>query len=224
MTVVCALLFSAGCGQEMDNQRRVEPQEATALNPSGAASRALPENVVPASRKALRAIPVGAVQADRRWLKNADADPAGGYFTGFENSALVDKVPPQALQPYEKENRYEQLLQRGRERFNISCAPCHDQTGSGNGMVARRGLKFPPTYHSVRLRSKPLGYFFNVATNGRGDMAAYGDYLSTDDRWAIAAYVRTLQFSQHAPADVLSSSDRKQLQPGNGAGAGRKAP
>ena len=78
-------------------------------------------------------------------------------------------------------------------------------------MVARRGLKFPPTYHSDRLRGESLGYFFNVITNGKGQMPAYGDFLSTDDRWAIAAYVRTLQFSQHAPWDSLSKVDRQQL-------------
>ena len=83
-------------------------------------------------------------------------------------------------------------------------------------MVARRGLKFPPSYHTDRLRGQPLGYIFNVATQGHGRMPAYGDFLSTDDRWAIAAYERTLQFSQFAASDELTGNDLRELERQNG--------
>lgn len=103
------------------------------------------------------------------------------------------------------------LLLRGRERFLIHCSPCHDATGSGNGMVARRGFAYPPSYHSDRLRSKPLRYFYDVATEGIGKMPSYQTYLSERDRWAVAAYIRTLQFSQYAPVATLPAEDREAL-------------
>ena len=103
------------------------------------------------------------------------------------------------------------LLTRGRERYAIHCVPCHDSTGSGNGMAARRGMAHPPSYHTSRLRAKPIEDIFAVATNGRGAMPAYGELVSDSDRWAIAAYVRALQFSQFAALEQLSHQDRAAL-------------
>ena len=140
------------------------------------------------------------MQDDAAWLTLAARNDEGGYLSGKADGQLVDTVPPQAL----VDIGYERLIRRGQERFDVSCVPCHDLTGSGNGMVPRRGFPQPPSYHTDRLRGMPLGYFYNVITNGRGQMPAYGDFLSTDDRWAIAAYVRTLQFSQDA--DLNGSS------------------
>ena len=105
------------------------------------------------------------------------------------------------------------LLNRGRERYQIHCSPCHGLAGNGDGMVARRGLAYPPSYHSDRLRSKPIKYFFEVATQGIKKMPSYEQYVSVDDRWAIAAYVRALQLSQHAPVDALSAQDKEALKP-----------
>ncbi len=204
----CLFLVLTSCGQEMENQRRVESQEQTDIFPDDTASRAVPEHAIVASDSAVESVSAGPTHPNRRWLKSADKDDAGGYLTGKNKGQLVNTIPDQVLERYD----YETLIFRGRERFNISCVPCHDQTGSGNGMVARRGLKFPPSYHTDRLRNQPLGYIFNVATNGRGQMPAYGDFLSTDDRWAIAAYVRTLQFSQYAPTSELTEADLKQTE------------
>ena len=198
----------SGCGQEMENQRRVESQEQTDAFADGSASRAIPVHAIIASASAAESVSVNQVRANRRWLESADANDTGGYLTGKSEGELVNTIPDQVF----LRDDYGKLIQRGRERFAISCVPCHDQTGSGNGMVARRGLKFPPSYHTDRLRRQPLGYIFNVATNGRGQMPAYGDYLSPDDRWAIVAYVRTLQFSQYAPASELTPADFKETQ------------
>lgn len=212
---VCAacLLLLAGCAQEMDDQRRLESQEQTDLFANSSASQPIPDHTITASPTASKSISAGPTEPHPRWLEAADVNDAGGYLTGKSAGRLVDAVPDQVLTRYD----YATLLQRGRERFNISCAPCHDRTGSGNGMVARRGLKFPPSYHTEHLRSRPLGYFFNVATNGQGQMPAYGDYLSTDDRWAIVAYVRTLQFSQYAPVSELDESELKNIEATGGA-------
>ena len=96
-----------------------------------------------------------------------------------------------------------QVLARGQQRFNIYCSPCHGEAGDGNGMIVQRGLKRPPSYHNERLRKAPIGYFFDVMTNGFGAMLDYSQQVSPQDRWAIAAYIRALQLSQAATqADV----------------------
>jgi mono/diheme cytochrome c family protein len=96
-----------------------------------------------------------------------------------------------------------EVLARGQQRFNIYCAPCHSELGDGNGMIVQRGYKRPPSYHIERLRRAPIGYFFDVMTNGFGAMPDYSQQVPPADRWAIAAYIRALQLSQHATeADV----------------------
>ena len=105
-----------------------------------------------------------------------------------------------------------QLLERGRERFNIFCSPCHDKTGSGNGMIVQRGLKQPPSYHQERLREVPVGHFFDVMTNGFGVMYSYASRIPVADRWAIVAYIKVLQLSQNLEFDQLPAEDQRQLQ------------
>ena len=96
-----------------------------------------------------------------------------------------------------------EILARGRERFNINCTPCHGRVGDGNGFIPSRGFRRPPSYHIERLRTVPLGYFFDVMTNGFGVMPEYGTQVSARDRWCIAAYIRALQLSQNAgSADI----------------------
>jgi hypothetical protein len=91
-----------------------------------------------------------------------------------------------------------EVLARGRERFNIYCTPCTSRLGDGNGMIVQRGYKKPPSYHTERLRKAPLGYFFDVMTNGFGAMPDYASQIPVNDRWAIVAYIRALQLSQGA--------------------------
>lgn len=105
----------------------------------------------------------------------------------------------------------EELLVRGRQRYDIFCSPCHDRTGTGNGMIVKRGFKQPPSYHIDRLREVPIGYFFDVITTGFGAMYSFASSVPVRDRWAIAAYVRALQFSQDAKFDELPPEDRRQL-------------
>jgi mono/diheme cytochrome c family protein len=110
-------------------------------------------------------------------------------------------------------------LARGRERFNIYCTPCHDYTGSGNGMIVRRGYRRPPSYHIDRLRAVPNGHIFDVITNGFGAMPDYAAQIPTADRWAIVAYVRALQLSQNAKIDDVPEDARRQLMGGAPAAA-----
>lgn len=103
-------------------------------------------------------------------------------------------------------------LARGRERFNIYCAPCHDATGSGRGMIVLRGFPQPPSFHIDRLRQAPPGHFFDVMTNGLGVMYSYASRVSPEDRWRIAAYIRALQLSQQASLTDAPPAEREKLQ------------
>lgn len=107
-----------------------------------------------------------------------------------------------------------EVLQRGRERYNIFCAPCHGALGDGEGMIVQRGFRRPPSYHIYRLRNAPVGHFYDVITHGFGSMYDYADRVPPRDRWAIIAYIRALQFSQNAPAAELSAADRGHLPEG----------
>lgn len=118
-----------------------------------------------------------------------------------------DSVPETLPMPLSRE-----LLARGRERFNIYCSMCHGLGGHGNGIVVQRGFPAPPSYHNKRLRQVPLRYFYNVITDGFGVMYSYADRVSPEDRWAIAAYIRALQLSQHARPEDLSPAQRARLE------------
>jgi mono/diheme cytochrome c family protein len=106
----------------------------------------------------------------------------------------------------------EDVLARGRERFNIYCSPCHSRVGDGNGIIPQRGFRRPPSYHTERLRKAPLGYFFDVMTNGFGAMPDYSSLVQPADRWAIVAYIRALQLSQNATQAELPPGQPLQLQ------------
>jgi mono/diheme cytochrome c family protein len=103
------------------------------------------------------------------------------------------------------------LLHRGRERYDIYCSPCHDRVGTGKGMVVQRGLRRAASLHEQRLRDAPPGYLFDVITNGFGAMASYAAQVPAEDRWAIIAYVRALQLSQHASLGDVPDDEREAL-------------
>jgi hypothetical protein len=105
-----------------------------------------------------------------------------------------------------------ELLNRGRERYNIYCSPCHDYTGNGQGMIVQRGFLAPPSFHIDRLRSAPDGHFFDVISRGSGAMYSYGDRIEAKDRWAIVAYIRALQQSQNQKLQTLPIQEQQRLQ------------
>ena len=104
-----------------------------------------------------------------------------------------------------------EVLERGRQRFNIYCAPCHDRAGTGNGIIVQRGYKQPSSYHIDRLRDAPPGYFYSVIKNGFGLMSSYSYQVKAEDRWAIVAYIKALQRSQHAQLDDVPPEHREDL-------------
>ncbi len=115
-------------------------------------------------------------------------------------------------------------LDRGQERYNVYCSPCHDRTGTGNGMVVQRGYRQAASFHIDRLREIQPGYIFDVITNGFGVMPDYKAQIPPDDRWKIVAYVRALQLARHATtADVPASELGKLDQPASAGGASAEA-
>jgi mono/diheme cytochrome c family protein len=129
-----------------------------------------------------------------------------GVLSGRRDGALVPEVPLPVTT---------KLLERGQERFNIYCAPCHDRTGSGRGLVVERGFWAPQTFHSDRVRNVPDGYFYLIMKNGYGLMSSYAAQVAPEDRWAIVAYIRALQLSQNATLADVPESERGALERAN---------
>jgi mono/diheme cytochrome c family protein len=149
-----------------------------------------------ADKRASRVPPPGTVP--RGWLREDEA-----LYTGKVNGQLVETFPFAIARAD---------LERGQQRFNIYCTPCHGRLGDGNGMVVQRGLRQAASFHQDRLRQEKPGYFFDVITNGFGAMPDYAAQIPVQDRWLIAAYVKALQLSQHASVDDVPADRRAELE------------
>jgi mono/diheme cytochrome c family protein len=104
-----------------------------------------------------------------------------------------------------------EIVQRGQQRYNVFCSPCHGFTGDGDGMIVQRGFRHPPSFHEDRLRTAPVGHFFDVITNGFGVMYPYNYRIPVADRWAIISYVRALQLSRQVPIADVPDAERAKL-------------
>jgi mono/diheme cytochrome c family protein len=191
--LLLAIAVTAGCRLDMHVQPRYNPLAKSDFFADHRAARPLVEGTV--------------ARGDQR------ADPY--FYTGKIGGADGDYMPFAITRTD---------LDRGRDQYNIYCSPCHSRLGDGNGFIPSRGFaRKPPSYHIERLRKAPIGYFFDVATNGYGIMMDYSAQVAPRDRWLIAAYIRALQLSQNATAaDVPSGqavpSPAPALQnPGSGA-------
>jgi cytochrome c553 len=124
------------------------------------------------------------------------------FYTGQDANGFVTDLPiPLTLE----------LVQRGQQRFNIYCTPCHNFNGNGLGVIVQKGMPQPASFHDQRLRDAPVGYFFNAMTNGFGRMYSYASRIPPEDRWAIASYIRALQLSQNATLDDVPEELRDTL-------------
>ena len=178
------LLILVGCRNDMHDQPRFKPLAKNDFFADMRASRAPVENTV------------------ARGQLNEDTY----FYTGKIGSNPGDYMPAEV--PVNQAT-----LERGRERYDIYCAPCHARMGDGNGMVPQRGYRHPPTFHQDRLRKAPLGYFFDVITNGFGAMPDYASQIAPRDRWAIVAYIRALQLSQDATAADVPAGQKVPSEP-----------
>jgi mono/diheme cytochrome c family protein len=185
MTGVAALaLTGAACRQDMQDQPKYIPLRPSSFFADGRSARPLIEGTVARG--------------------HLDDDLA--LYTGKgPDGKLLDTFPF----PITKE-----IMQRGQNRFNIYCSPCHGLVGNGDGMIVQRGYRQPPSYHTDRLRKVTNGYIFDVITNGFGAMPDYSAQVGVRDRWAIVAYVRALQMSQNASVNDLTPQERAQLSGG----------
>lgn len=180
----CAVLSGAACRQDMHDQPKAKPQSKSSFFVDGRTGRLPVEGTV--ARGDLR-------EDDHLYRGKVN----GQFATTFPFK--IDAA----------------IMERGRERYTIYCAPCHGQTGLGNGMVIQRGFKVPAANHHLeRLRNAPVGYWFDVITNGFGVMFGYSAQISVHDRWAIIAYVRALQLSRHATIDDIPEAQREALLSG----------
>jgi len=191
---LAVLLLAPACGRRMDmyDQPRYKTMRASSFFDDGKSAR----EIVPGT------IARGFLEEDRHL-----------YHGMVDDTTFAATFP----MPVTRD-----VLLRGQQRFDIYCTPCHDYVGSGRGMVVRRGFKQPPSYHQDRLRNAPVGYLFDVMTNGFGAMSGYASQIPVLDRWAIVAYIRALQYSQNAklaelpPAEqqAFEAAIRQSVQPG----------
>ncbi|MBS1708507.1 MAG: cytochrome c [Armatimonadetes bacterium] len=181
--VLLSGLALAGCHIDMWQQPKAKSQERSDFFADGMNTRQ----------------PVAATVS----FDGARADSA--FYTGYTDGKLVKEFPVAVT---------EDVIRRGQDRFLAFCSHCHGATGDGKGMISQRGYNISrpiATYHTDRLRAMPVGHFFDVMTNGYGAMYPMAARIKTEDRWAIAAYIRALQFSQHAQVGDLDETSLRAL-------------
>ncbi len=154
--------------------------------------------VAPYNRElpSMRLLPEGTVSRNR-------GPVAESYYTGLVDGGLATDLPfPVTLE----------VLERGQERYNIYCSPCHNFSGDGLGVIVQKGMVQPTSFHAERLRAAPVGYYYNAITNGFGRMYPYAARVPPEDRWAISAYIKALQLSQYASQTDVAEAQTLQTQ------------
>jgi Cytochrome C oxidase, cbb3-type, subunit III len=190
--MLAALFAVAGCRQDMHNQPKFIPLRSNDFFPDQRSGRNPVRGTVP--------------RLDNAALDREQLDPNSYYLSGKRGGVYGNELPF----PLTSE-----VMDRGQERYNIYCAPCHARVGDGNGMIVQRGFKHPPSFHQQRLRNAPVGYFYEIISNGLGAMPDYAEQIKPADRWAIAAYVRALQMSQNASEADVPAADKDKLNAPN---------
>jgi mono/diheme cytochrome c family protein len=210
LPLLCCLL--PACQQRMAQQPSYRPDQPSEFFPDGRAARPLvPGTVARGHLRTDLALFTGKrTRGVEDWQAPAALLGVGGWnvlgalaASASENADYVDTFPF----PITRE-----VLEHGRDRYMIFCVVCHDPLGTGRGKIVERGYTQPPSYHIDRLRNAPVGRFFDVMTNGYGSMPDYKQQIPPRDRWAIAAYIRALQLSQHFPVKDLPDDMRREWE------------
>jgi mono/diheme cytochrome c family protein len=197
--------LALGCRMDMQDQPKVEAYEKDAIR------QPVEGTVARGQLKNDKQLYTGKKDQAGASVANAQSTQPAPQPTGAGNA----NVPPGALYPDAVETFpfpvTEEIVRRGKERYEIFCSMCHGATGFGDGMIVRRGYRRPPSYHTDQLRQAPVGHFFDVVTNGWGSMPRYDAMIPVTDRWAIVAYIRALQLSQN-PQGTPSATPTPQNQ------------
>ena len=179
--LLIALAAGVGCRQDMHDQPKYIPLRPSDFFGDGRSERPLIEGTV----------------------ARGHLDDDAAFYTGRgPDGQFVNEFPFAVTKD---------VVERGQDRFNIYCAPCHDRLGNGNGKIVRRGYRHPPSYHIDRLRQVPNGYIYDVITSGFGAMPDYVAQIHPPDRWAIVAYVRALQLAANGKIDDVPADKRADL-------------
>ena len=202
LLTICLGASIAGCHTDMWVQPKVKPLAESDVFSDDQSSRPIVPHTVAR----------GFLKTDQEYHTGWTGaqlvlDPSTGK-DELVGGQIVDKIPVAAMAKFGNDKR--KLIERGRERFDIFCSPCHSRLGDGNGMIAQRGFsqrRPPGNYHTDRLRKMPIGHFYQVITEGYGVMYSYASRIETQDRWAIAAYIRVLQKSQKAKPEELEPNE-----------------
>jgi mono/diheme cytochrome c family protein len=204
------VLLLVGCQQRMAVQPRIGPDEPSTFFADGRASRPLVAGTVARGHlhTDLHLFTGMRTRQGRDWTLPAamvgEQNPlVAAAVATAEQANYVDTFPFPVTA---------EVLRHGQHRFMIYCVVCHDPLGEGQGKIVERGYTRPPSYHIERLRHVPVGHFFDVITNGYGSMPEYKQQVPVRDRWAIAAYIRALQLSQHFARGDLTEDMRAEWQ------------
>jgi hypothetical protein len=208
--VPLAVCLLPACQQQMAVQPSYRPDEASTFFPDGRAARPVVAGTVARGhlRTDLHLFAGKRRQTNREWALPAALIGATGSNI-LSALARIDTEENNDVDSFPFPITYE-VLKHGQDRYMIYCVVCHDPLGTGNGKIVERGYTRPPSYHIDRLREAPVGHFFDVMTNGYGSMPDYRQQIPPRDRWAIAAYIRALQLSQHFPVDQLPADMREE--------------
>jgi mono/diheme cytochrome c family protein len=195
LLAVCVFAATA-CRRDMQDQPKMKPFRSSTFFSDGLSARQPVEGTVP--RGYLR---TDTALFTGRKNKNLSNISAGASATPSGPQPSANAPSGQGAYPDDVETFpfpiTEDTVRRGQERFNIFCSVCHGKTGHGDGMIVRRGFRRAASFHDDRLRAAPVGHFFDAITNGWGAMPSYAAQIPVQDRWAIIAYIRALQFSQN---------------------------
>ena len=198
--LLVVFLASAACRRDMQDQPKMKPYRGTSFFRDGQSMRPPIQGTVP--RGFLRSDKALFTGKKDTTTTGAAATPSASPQAGTagQQAGGADAYPDDVTEfpfPITKE-----IVQRGRERYDIFCSVCHGMTGNGDGMIVRRGFRRAASFNDDRLRQAPVGHFFDAITNGWGAMPSYASQIPVQDRWAIIAYVRALQLSQQVQRTV----------------------
>jgi len=224
LTAHC-LLLTTSCRVDMQDQPKMKPYRSSPFYKDGLSSRQL----VPGT------VPRGWLREDKELFTGKKAGNQAGQTQGAAAPKQNPETGPVATPPLSNASASQvaaaypddvdkfpfpisqKILERGEQRYQIFCTVCHGPTGSGDGMIVRRGFRKPPSFHDQNLRAAPVGHYFDVATNGWGAMPSYAAQIPVQDRWAIIAYIRALQLTRPAtPAAAASSQTTSAAKPTSG--------